>query len=282
MAIIRLHQNRINPLVLPVILAKELGFFDKRKVEVELRLADDFVFQGKNEFLLGEVDAVMGDTTFFFYYLEEGKQAKITSNLTRTIQLVDNGMTDDETTFVVGVNRRGLFRFFQQYFMPEQLKNASLKWLNNTYERMEAMRKGEINSLVAIEPFIADVQTEFNSRVVWHSNQIEHYFVMWCFDSQFVEENPQTVRHFHEALEEASSYFNQLSAEDKVITYQTYAKVPLAKAEAMSQFNFEEQKNYQSDDFNLCQKWMKDEGEISQLYEAERYIFAGIESKKEP
>lgn len=276
MAIIKLHQNRINPLVLPVILAKELGFFTKRKVEVDLRLADDFIFQGKEEFMSGEVDAVMGDTTFFFYYLEEGKQAKITSNLTRTIQLVDNGLTNDETEFIVGVNRRGLFRFFQHYFMPEQLKQASIKWLNNTYDRIEAMRKSDINSLVAIEPFIADIASEFNSRVIWHSNQIDAYFVMWCFDADFIEKNPQTVREFHAALAEAAHYFNQLSAEDKVTTYQRYAKVPLEKARAMSQFYFEEQENYRKSDFDLCQKWMKEEGEISQLYQAERYIFPAI------
>lgn len=90
MAVIKLHQNRVNPLVLPVILADQLGMFKKQQVTVDLRLAETFQFNGKSEFMTGEVDAMMGDTTFFFYYLKDGKYAKITSNLTRTIQIVGN------------------------------------------------------------------------------------------------------------------------------------------------------------------------------------------------
>lgn len=276
MAVIKLHQNRVNPLVLPVILADQLGMFKKQQVTVDLRLAETFQFNGKSEFMTGEVDAMMGDTTFFFYYLKDGKYAKITSNLTRTIQIVGNQDVTAETALQIGVNRKGLFRFFQEHFLTGQLKKAQVVWLNNTFERIQAMRDKKINGLVAIEPFITDVLIEFQGEVLWHSKDIPHYFVMWCFAGQFIDEHPQTVRNFHLALSEAAEYFNQLSPSAKVSCCRDIAGYSQDLADRMSDFVFEEQGNYQVEDFDLCQKWLFKEGEISELYEASDYLFPGI------
>ena len=274
MAIIRLHQNRVNPLVLPVILAQELGYFADQQVEVDLRLAETFRFSSQDEFLQGDVDGIMGDTSFFFYYLEKKKQALITANLTRTIQIVGaQGVTPATEELVIGVNRTGLFRFFQQRFLTGPLAQAEVKWLNNTFERIDALRQGEINGLVAIEPFIAQVLAEFAGEVLWHSRQIPHYFVMWCFDQPFVQEHPRTIRGFHQAIEAAAQDFNALSGDEKERQCLQVAGYTAEAARGMRDFMFEAQANYQGADFDMLQAWMFAEGEISQLHQSTDCIF---------
>lgn len=261
-ATIRLQQNRINPLVLPVILAKERGIFEKHDVDVMLELADDFIFQGKAAFLNGEVDAQMGDTTFFFYYLKDGKDAVITSTLTRTIQLAGYKNSKYLTDFRVGINRTGLFRFFAETYLYDVLPKTSYVYINNTYERMEKLKAHQIDGLVAIDPFISEVLAIPDTEVIWHSNELDACYVMWCFDANFVKENPQDVKNFHLALEEAQSYFNHQTSEEKINLLTNYCHLPIEKAQAFAEFNYEEQRNYSELDFMLLQEWLFKSQEI--------------------
>ncbi|MEG2709084.1 MAG: ABC transporter substrate-binding protein [Vagococcus sp.] len=273
MAVIRLQQNRINPLVLPIILAQELGFFDEFSVQVDLDLAENFVFQGKSAFLEGEVDAQMGDTTFFFYYLKDGKKAMITSTLTRTIQLAGTTDWQKKTPLTVGISQNGLFRFFIDTYLGELLPNVSYTFINNTYERIQALMACEIDALVAIEPFITTVLNQPNTEIIWHSNQLDACYVMWCFDADFVKNHPDDVRHFHQALEKAGQYFNQQTSLEKVALLETHCHLPKEKALIFSDFEFEPQQNYSSSDFTLCQDWMHDQQEITEKITPEEGVF---------
>ena len=273
MATIRLQQNRINPLVLPVILGKELGYFDKHHVDVSLDLADNFVFQGKNAFLEGEVDAQMGDTTFFFYYLKDGKDAVITSTLTRTIQLVGYQGWQNLDTFNVGISRTGLFRFFMDTYLKNLFPKTSYTYVNNTYERIEALTQHKIDALVAIEPFVTTVLQTPETEVIWHSNEIDACYVMWCFDKQFTLDHPVDVKNFHLALEEAGQFFNQQTPDEKVSLLETYCSLPKEKATIFKDFSFEEQQNYSASDFDLCQDWMYEAGEINHKILAKDGLF---------
>ncbi len=270
---IRLQQNRMNPLVLPVILAKELGIFDNYQVSVDLTLSDDFVFNGKKAFLENQVDAIMGDTTFYFYYQNEGKEAMITSTLTRTIQLVGVTNWQDLPELTVGINRTGLFRFFVDTYLNTLLPPTSYHFINNTYERMAALENGDIQALVAIEPFITQVLSQENTEIIWHSNEIDACFVMWCFDKRFIERFPQTVKNFHLALEDAAHYFNSKTNQEKISLIAQHCKLDHKKAKTYESFVFEPQQNYSVHDFNLCQNWMLNTLEITKKTTSDEGIF---------
>lgn len=273
MATIRLQQNRINPLSLPLILAQELRIFQKNHCSVELQLDDQFVFQGKNAFLNGEIDAQMGDTTFFFYYLKEGKNAVITSTLTRTIQLVGQKNWQALNELTVGISRTGLFRFFVDTYLHEELPPVTYDFINNTYERIQALEDKKIQALVAIEPFVTTVLSLPEQEVIWHSNQLDACFVMWCFDAEFANKYPEDVRNFHRSLEEAQTYFNQQSTEEKVALLIKHCHLPEEKALIFKDFSFEPQKNYAESDFALCQDWMFNNQEIDKKIAPKEGLF---------
>lgn len=272
MATIRLYQNRINPLVLPVILADKLGYFQKFEVPVALEIADNFEFGGKNRFLDNQVDAMMGDLTFFFDYLVSGKDAIVTSTLTRTIKLVGRQELESYENLKVGVARKGLFPFFMAHDLAKVLTNPEIVWIDNTYERIEALKNGEIDALVAIEPFIHDVLTQLPTKLIWSSQDSDKNMVMWCFDKAFYQRNPQLVKRFHYALEAAMEDFNQLTADEKEAQAKKIANYTPEAAANMRHFHFEASHNYAEKDFNLLADFLYQEKKLPKKLNAKEYI----------
>lgn len=265
---INLNLIKNNPLSLTAILADKKGIFEKYNIDMNLYLDEDFSFKGNIEFLEGRSDAMMGDTTFFFYMLEKGKKAVITSNLTRTVNLVGRkDLPKDLNEIRVGVNRRGLFRLFLENDLKDSIKNPKIVWINNTYDRIEALKKGEIDVLVAIEPFVSKIVND-GGEVIWNSKNSDKNLVMWCFDEDFYNNNFDAVKNFHGALNEAAKIFNASSSEEKVNYFINYCGYSKDMAEGFKDFIFEINSNYKKEDFNLCQEWMYREGEIKKLYDA--------------
>lgn len=268
---INIYHTKKNPLIIPVLLADIRGLFRKRDIDVRLNLAEDFSFDGNKAFLEGTSDAMIGDLTFFFYMLEQGKKAVLTSNLTRTIHLVGRkGLTSLEG-IKVGVNRKGLFRLYLENDLKTLLPNPQIVWINNSYERMAALEAGEIDALVAIEPFVTDL-TDKGHTIIWSSRESDKNLVMWAFDEAFYEAKPEVVAAFHDALEEAVQLFNELSPSEKVMVCHKELGYPEDFAKRMAHFKFEGQAAVTLEDFNLCMEWMYREKEINHRYEGKALI----------
>lgn len=268
---INIYHTKKNPLIIPVLMADIRGLFRKRDIDVRLNLAEDFSFDGNKAFLEGTSDAMIGDLTFFFYMLEQGKKAVLTSNLTRTIHLVGRkGLTSLEG-IKVGVNRKGLFRLYLENDLKTLLPNPQIVWINNSYERMAALEAGEIDALVAIEPFVTDL-TDKGHTIIWSSRESDKNLVMWAFDEAFYEAKPEVVAAFHDALEEAVQLFNELSPSEKVMVCHKELGYPEDFAKRMAHFKFEGQAAVTLEDFNLCMEWMYREKEINHRYEGKALI----------
>lgn len=261
-----------NPLVITTLIASKMGLFEKNNINVNLRLLEDFFIEGNNDFYDGKSDAMIGDVTFFFYMLERGKNAVITSNLTRTISLVGGkDLPKDLTGIKVGVNRSGLFRLYLENDLEDIVPDAEVVWINNTYDRINALNDKEIHALVAIEPFVTDV-IEQGGKMIWNSRNSDKNLVMWCFDEEFYLKNKDAVSKFHNALEEAGEIFNRLSPDDKIKICIDSAGYSIEAARRLKNFEFEKQNSFKAKDFNLCQEWMFREKEITKLYDIDRCI----------
>ena len=268
---INLKLIRINPLTMPVIIADKMNLFKKYNINVNLKLDEDFTFDGNKDFYEGKVDAMVGDITFFFYMLEKGKKAIVTSNLTRTIQVVGKNYPADLKKLRVGVNRTGLFRLYLENDLKEILPEAEPVWINNSYDRLQALENEEIHALVAIEPFIGDV-VENGGEVIWKSIDSDKNLVMWAFDEEFYKNKRDTIVDFYKALEEAQNLFNSFSSDEKFKMSIELAGYNNKLANRMRYFNFERQDNFRVEDFELCQEWMFRENEISTIYDSSKLI----------
>lgn len=269
---INLKLIRINPLTIPVFIADKMGIFKKNGININLRVDEKFLFDGNQDFYNGKIDAMVGDLTFFFYMLEKGKKAVLTSNLTRTIHVVGGkNYPKDLKNLKVGVNRAGLFRLYLENDLKELLPKAQVVWINNSYERLKALEDGEIDALVAIEPFVSDV-VESGGDIIWSSRNSDKNLVMWAFDEEFYRSNKIVVSNFHKSLEEAQELFNSLSQDEKINICVDCAGYNLDMAKRLKDFVFEKQEAFNINDFNLCQEWMYRENEITKLYDGKKLI----------
>lgn len=269
---INLSLVRKNPLTIPVLIADKMDLFKKYNIDVNIDITEDFLFDGNKAFYEGEVDAMVGDLTFFFYMLQRGKKAVVTSTLTRTIHLVGGkSLPKDLKNLKVGVNQAGLFPLFLENDLKDLLPDTEIIYINNSYDRMKALEEGKIHALVAIEPFISDI-LEKGGEIIWNSRNSDKNLVMWAFDETFYRNNKETVRKFHKALEEAATKFNEGYPENKIKMAMESAGYTLKAATTLKDFEFEKQRNYSVDDFELCQQWMYREKKIDKLYDAEKLI----------
>lgn len=263
---------RKNPLMIPVFIANELGIFNKYNLEVNLDINDDFTFDKNIKFIQGKTDAMVGDLTFFFYMLEQGKKAVITSTMTRTIYVVGGrNLPEDMNNLKVGVNRSGLFRLFLENDLKNIMPNAKPIWINNSYERLKALDNGDIDALVAIEPFVSDA-LDLGGDIIWASKDSDKNLVMWAFDKDFYENNKESVKSFHKAIEEAKIIFNNANEDEKVRLAIKCAGYDEKLANRLRSFEFEKGRKYNINDFNLCQEWMLKEKEINEKYNGENLI----------
>lgn len=261
-----------NPLTIPVILSEVLGLYEKNKIKVYINYDNDFFLKGRNPYTLGESDCMMGDLTFFFYALEKGLDSVLTSNLTRTIHLLlrkDKSFEDENLK--IGVNRTGLFRLFMENDLKDKLKNPEIIWINNTYERIEALRKKQIDGLIAIEPFIDEIENEYLGIRAWSLKDSDKNLVMWCFNREYYEKNKEEVKVFHKVLREANNIYNDMLEEEKREFLKEHMNYDEEHIEMALNFTFEEEGPVRQEDFNICQEWMLREGEIKSRYSNEEY-----------
>ena len=237
-----------------------------------MNLTDDFIFHTKEAFLNKEIDALMGDISFFFYYLEAGKQAVITSTITRTIQLVGKSNWRTLPQLTIGINRTGLFRFFYDTYLKNKLPPTTYTYLDNTYERIAALKEGRIDGLVAIDPFVATVLALPAMETIWHSNQIDACYVMWCFDQEFAMKYPEDIRQFHQALAEAQTWLNTLDNQTRQEYFHRYGHFSVEQAKSFAEFYYEPQQNYRQADFLCCQNWLMKNGELTRAADSTQCI----------
>lgn len=269
---IKLIQNKVNPLVLPIIFADRLDFFKKRGVPVDLTVVDDFIFNAAPSFVDGDVTAGIGDLTFFFDDLEHGKDAILTSDMTQTVQLLVRKEITDYTGIKIGVARRGLFPFLIENDLKDLVPNAQIVWLDNTHERIAALKEHEIDGLVAINPFIDQVLEEVPSKVIWNLRNSNKKLIMWTFDRPFYLRNKEMVQQFHFALDDAAQYFNQQSPADKVRLASEVALYNQQAAGWVRDFSFEQTHNFPKEDFELMQDFLLKNKKITQKYDSETRI----------
>lgn len=258
-----------NPLSISIVLGNKLGLFKN----LNLSMIEDFKFMGKNPYLEGKSDLMIGDTTFFFYALERGKESIITSTLTRTIHLViKNGVDLNRKNLKIGVSRNGLFKLFLENDLKNKLNEPEIVWIDNTFERIEALRKGEIQGLIAINPFVDIIEHEEIGNVQWSLRDCTEHLVMYCFDKNYYENNKEEVREFHFGVRMAGKIYNNMPLDEKrkfLIEDMNYTK---EYQKRFLNFAFEEEEDLEEKDFNLCKEWMLREGLIKKDYKYNEYV----------
>lgn len=270
---IRINLMRTNHLALPVLIAQQEKIFKKNDVLVEINLQKT-LYEQKDAFFNGDVDAMIGDLTRLLSFIDQGKKVKITSTLTRTLKIVANKKFDkleELNNLKIGVNAYQSLGLYLEEFINQYQLNLKVIDYQDAYLRLDDMLNKKIDMLIAIEPFASKIVNQ-GGQIVYSGLESDHYYIMWAFREAYYNQNKEHVKRFHQSLNEANKFFNNLSQPQKIKAFIKYANFDQKQASQVNDLIFEQDIKFEEQDFERCQKWLKRKQKLDKLYDPKEYI----------
>ncbi len=238
-----------NPLSLEPLVASKFGFFKQNDVDVEIGYVPSFP-----AFDMTKVTANVGDTTRIFERIAAGEELVITSDLTRTMKLIlrDDYKQHGKLKLLAAEDQS--LGIYTEYYCSKN--NIEFEYLTERsfIKRREMIKNGEVDGACMIDPFLIDFIGN-GYFVAYEGKNHPHNYTCWAFHKEFYTNNPTQVEKFHLSLNQASEYWNQLAAEEKL----NLAKELLVVTEDLEDFyrnlTFNQDKPYTRAALDTCYEW---------------------------
>ncbi len=203
-----------NPLSLQPLIAQDQGFFKKNKVDVHI----DSI-KALPQFNMDDITANVGDVTRILDKALVGDDLLITSDLTETIKLIlcEDYKEKKELNILCATEQS--LGIYTEYFLNKENLNYNLISLKDPNKRYDMLNNNTVDGACLIEPFIHP-QLKNGYKVVFEAKNYKHNYTCWAFKKDYATKEPKKVLAFHKSLNEATTYFNSLSYDEKI----SYAK----------------------------------------------------------
>ena len=202
---------------IPIIVAKEKGFFDKEGVKVEL-----VPFNSPNDrnvaVQTGNIDAIIGDIMTSLTFHEAGINMKITSDINEDFKLltspksgIDSFAKLDKKSVSVVPN------FVLEYIMDEMAKENGITYklvsIPAFTARFEALLADQIDGVIFTEPQ-ASMLVSKGAKVLATSKEYGIKAGTLLFNEKTLNSNSGEVKAFYRAYNAAVEYINTTKASE--------------------------------------------------------------------
>lgn len=196
---------------IPIIVAKEKGFFEKEGLKVEL-----VPFNAPNDrnvaVQAGTIDAIIADVMTSLTFHEAGFNMKVTSDINEDFKLltspksgIDTFAKLDKKTVSVVPN------FVLEYIMDEMAKKNGITYelvsIPSFAARFEALLADKIDGVIFTEPQ-ASLLAAKGAKVLATSKEYGIKAGTLLFNEKVLSENPEEVKAFYKAYNAAIEYMN--------------------------------------------------------------------------
>jgi NitT/TauT family transport system substrate-binding protein len=217
----------------PVFAGKDKGFFEKRGLDVTLTrvpLASNI----PSAIVAGSLQIGMGTGSMLVQTAEAGLGLVAITGASRVVKtnsvvsLVARSGENIKTAAdlkgkkvgVPGLNSM-LHVLFQKWLLDNKIALAQVTMIEAPFPQMRDMLKGgTIDAAIAIEPFRARILSDNTGfRVADYVSEIQEDVLaaFWMTKSDWAQSNPQAIRAFREAYEEALAYCVQNPEEARAL-----------------------------------------------------------------
>ena len=197
----------------PIVLAKELGYFKKRGLNVEYHLPENT--DGMlNEFVEGKLDAVcvaLGDA-FSLYQRDSQLRVVLVSDesLGGDALLALGDLPKDLSDYKIGTNLNGFGELFINAFLEE--KGLSTKGITlvqqEASQAMGFLKEGKADIVHSWEPYVTEAVSYLNANVVFDSSQTPGLIPdTVLLNGNFRLQHPQEAKAFIAAWLEAADWW---------------------------------------------------------------------------
>ncbi|EEH97118.1 MULTISPECIES: ABC transporter substrate-binding protein [Clostridium] len=183
----------------PILLAQEKGYFEEEGVNLELEIFTNGATK-QSSIQAGELDAAMLSMIQFLNNVKGGLQAKITTTTDGMFPIVLSKDFKEKKDVKVGLMEVSVINFLADQYLTDY--NVEKVFINEMPLRMQALMENKIDMAVLPEPLASNAELKgLEKRVYGDPDDYTPNSII--FTDEFIKNNPNTVKGFHNAYNRA-------------------------------------------------------------------------------
>lgn len=255
---------------IPIILAKEKGFFEKEGLKVAIKAFTaptdrNVAVQAK------ELDTAIGDVMTGASFVDKGIPVKIASDISEDFKILSSPGSGIEKMEELSGKKISLVRnFLLEYIMDQFASEYGFKYeiveIPSFAGRAEALMSNQIDGVVYTEPQ-ADMLVKQGAHLLGSSKEAGIKGGALLFTDDMAANRPGDIKAFYQAYNKAVDYMNSTDVKEYSGILTKY-KFPEAIGGYLSGLSgsFPYAGTISKDQFDNIIKWSKDKGLINKLY----------------
>ena len=256
---------------IPIIIAKEQGFFEKEGVNVEVM--PFFAPNDRNIAVqANKVDATIGDIMTSLAFHEAGLNMKITSDINEDFKLLTSPKSGIDTFEKLdGKDVSIVPNFVLEYIMDKMAEKNNIKYnvvtIPQFNARFEALLADKIDGVIFTEPQ-ATLLASKGAYVLASSEEVGIKAGTLLFNEKTLNNNPEEVKAFYRAYNNAIEYINTADPSEYSEVLKEYG-FPEGIDKYLANVEYNKAEEITNEGFNDVLKWTKSKGLVKNDYKLE-------------
>lgn len=257
---------------IPIILAKEKGYFDKEEVNVSIKTFSaptdrNVAIQAR------EIDATIADVMTAAAFMENGIKMKITSDISEDFKILsspNSGIT--EMKDLEGKNVSLVPNFILEYIMDDFASKEDFTYniveIPSFSGRAEALIADKVDGVVFTEPQ-ASMLVSQGAHLLGSSTESEIKGGTILFSEEMISSKSADIKAFYKAYNQAIDYMKNAKAEEYGDILTKYQFPDEMSKYLSTKESFPYAKVVPKDSFDSIIQWTKEKGQIKDSYSYE-------------
>lgn len=258
---------------IPIIVAKEKGFFEKVGVNVEIT-----TFTSPNDrnvaVQANKLDGMIADTMTALTLNEGNFKMKITSDINEDFKLLTSPKSGIDTFAKLDNKKVSIVpNFVLEYIMDEMAKKNNIKYqtvvIPSFQARFEALLSNQIDGVIFTEPQATLLQDK-GAKLLASSKEYKLKAGTILFNEPALKDQPNSVKNFYKAYNEAVEYINKTDAKEygPILTKYTFPEAIVSYL-SVSGKTYEKAQAITPETFKSVLEWTKSKNLIKKDYKFE-------------
>ncbi|WP_338471431.1 ABC transporter substrate-binding protein [Niallia sp. XMNu-256] len=255
---------------IPIILAKEKGFFEDEGVNVAIQPFSNPMDRNV-AVQAGQLDATIGDVMTVASFKQNGINMKITSDISEDFKILsspNSGIT--EMNQLDGKKVSLVPNFILEYIMDEFAKKGNFSYeiveIASFSDRFEQLLQDRIDGVVFTEPQ-AGLLVQQGAHLLGSSKEAGIKGGTISFTEEMIKEKPEDIKAFYRAYNKAVDYINETEATEYSDILADY-QFPEAMSTYLTNlpYDIEHAGKIDQQQFDSIIAWTQEKGQIKNKY----------------
>ncbi len=254
---------------IPIIIAKEKGFYENEGVNVEL-----VPFNSPNDRNIsvqaGKIDAIIGDIMTSLTFHDAGFSMKITSDINEDFKLLTSPNSGIDTFEKLDNKDVSIVpNFVLEYIMDEMAKENGIGYkivsIPSFTARFEALLADQIDGVIFTEPQ-ATLLASRGANILASSKEYDIKAGTLLFNEEALDNHPEEVKAFYKAYNGAVEYINTTDPGEYSQVLNQYGFPEEIRDYLSGDITYTKAQKITNESFDRVLEWTKSKGLVEKSY----------------